>query len=86
MRVISNADMLMPAPVSTYAHDRAMTAKSAVMTTTRSRLITASSVASMGTVLTSHPIMFAEFGLCLICATVDTGRFRRSRVKPCREP
>jgi hypothetical protein len=41
-----------------------MTAKSAVMTTTRSRLITASSAASIGTVLTFHPIMFAEFGIC----------------------
>ncbi|GGY04922.1 hypothetical protein GCM10007160_35750 [Litchfieldella qijiaojingensis] len=57
------ATIAMPAPASRYAHDSAMTAKSAVMTTTRSRLITASSVASTGTVFTFRPIMFTEFGI-----------------------
>jgi hypothetical protein len=56
-------------PASRYAHDSPMTAKSAVMTTTRSRLITASSVAAMGTVLTSHPIMLVYLRRWLFCAT-----------------
>ena len=38
MRVISNADMPMPAPASRYAHDRAITAVGAGMAARRSRL------------------------------------------------
>jgi len=51
MRVISSADVPIPAPTSRYVHDSAITVVSAAITTRRSRLTTASSVASTDMVI-----------------------------------
>src|SRR5262245_60424581 len=55
MRVISNADIPIPAPASRYTHESVITAVSTVTTITRSRLTTSSSVASTETVILFSP-------------------------------